>query len=103
MKNITFLAAALILGWIAIAHALVWVDPYTRMDGTYVGGHYRRNPDSNSYNNWSYPGNVNPYTGRQATEDPDRYLERYDNNQNNSGSRRYGNGSTYNPYTIYRK
>jgi hypothetical protein len=42
---------------------------------------------------------VNPYTGKQATGDPNRYLERY-NNQGNSG---YGNGSSYNPYTIYRR
>jgi hypothetical protein len=99
MKKITFLAVALVVGWLGVAQAQVLVDPYLRRDGTYVDGHYRSNPDGNPYNNWSYPGNVNPYTGKEATGDPNRYLERY-NNQGNSG---YGNGSSYNPYTIYRR
>lgn len=33
----------------------------------------------------SYPGNVNPYTGKEATGDPNRYLER-SNNQRNPGT-----------------
>ncbi len=90
-------APALVLGWVTVAFAQVGVEPYTRKDGTYVGGHYRSNPDGNQYNNWSYPGNVNPYTGRQATGDPNRYLERYNNQRNNP----YGHDSSYNPYTIY--
>jgi hypothetical protein len=35
---------------------------------------------------------VNPYTGKEATGDPSRYLERY----NNQGTR--GCGLSYNPY-----
>lgn len=98
MKKTALLAIAFILGWLSTAQAQVWVDSYTRRDGTQVQGHYRSSPDSNPYNNYSYPGNVNPYTGKQATGDPNRYLERH-NNQGNSG---YG-GSVYNPYTIYRR
>jgi opacity protein-like surface antigen len=93
VKKIILLAAVFVMGWLAVAQAQVWVDPYTRKDGTYVSGHYRSNPDGNPYNNWSYPGNVNPYTGKQATGDPNRYLERY-NNQGNSGN---GNGSSSTP------
>jgi hypothetical protein len=99
MKKIWLLTVALIFGWLSIVQAQVWVDPYTRRDGTQVQGHWRSNPNGNPYNNWSYPGNVNPYTGKQTTRDPNRYLERY-YNQGNSG---YGNGSSYNPYTIYRR
>jgi hypothetical protein len=72
-----FLALAILLGWLAIAQAQVWVNPYARRDGTQVQGHWRSNPDGNPYNNWSYPRNVNPYTGKQATGDPNRYLDRY--------------------------
>jgi hypothetical protein len=61
----------------ALAFAQVYVRPYTRSDGTYVQGHYRSAPDGNSYNNYSYPGNVNPYTGRQSTGNPDTYLRNY--------------------------
>jgi hypothetical protein len=50
------------------------VRGYYRRDGTYVAPHYRSNPDGNPDNNYTYPGNVNPYTGRIAPGNPDRYL-----------------------------
>ena len=102
MKKTCVLGVAVLLSWFAVAQAQVSVEPYTRNDGTFVGGHYRSNPDGNPYNNWSYPGNVNPYTGRQGTGEPNKYLER-SNNQGNSGVTGSGNGSSYNPYTIYRR
>jgi hypothetical protein len=43
-----------------------YVKGYYRNDGTYVQPHYRSAPDSNRMNNYSYPGNVNPYTGQRA-------------------------------------
>ena len=55
----------------------VWVKPYSRKDGTYVQGHYRSSPDSDPTNNWSFPGNVNPYTGKVATGNPETYLKNY--------------------------
>lgn len=55
----------------------VRVRGYTRRDGTYVQPHYRSAPDGNPYNNWSFPGNTNPYTGETATGDPDTYLRNY--------------------------
>ena len=97
MKKIAFLAIALIFGWLTVAQAQVRVDPYTRKDGTQVQGHYRSNPDGNPYNNWSYPGNTNPYTGKQATGDPNRYLEQNQNRNNNSGSNGQ-NQYQFNPY-----
>ena len=36
-------------------------------------------PDGNPYNNWSFPGNTNPYTGKTATGDPAAYLRGYYN------------------------
>lgn len=38
------------------AQALVSVRGYYRSDGTYVRPHYRTNPDSSVYNNFSYNG-----------------------------------------------
>jgi hypothetical protein len=101
MQKTIFLTVALVLGWLSLAHAQVWGDPSVRKDGTYVGGHYRSNPDGNPYNNWSYSGSTNPYTGRRETGDPNRYLERFNHNQGNTGSNGQGNGTTYNPYTIF--
>jgi len=55
----------------------VHVNGYYRRDGTYVQPHMRSAPDGNPYNNYSYPGNVNPYTGKVAPGDPDSYLRNY--------------------------
>jgi uncharacterized membrane protein len=99
MKKTLFLTIALVLGWLSLAMAQVWVDPYVRKDGTQVGGHYRSSPDGNPYNNWSYPGNTNPYTGRQGTGDPNRYLENYNrNNSGGLGGNSYNNPSNRNRY-----
>ena len=77
MKKLVVLTLAILLGWVMVASAQVWVNPYTRKDGTQVQGHYRSSPDGNPYNNYSFPGNTNPYTGKQATGDPNTYLQRY--------------------------
>jgi hypothetical protein len=37
----------------------------------------RSAPDGNPYNNWSFPDNVNPYTGEIAKGDPETYLRNY--------------------------
>jgi len=55
----------------------VYVRGYYRKDGTYVRAHWRSDPDGNPYNNWSYPGNINPHTGKVATGNPLTYLENY--------------------------
>ena len=59
------------------ANAYVHVRGYYRKNGTYVSPHYRSNPDGNPYNNWSFPGNVNPFTGKVAPGNPSTYLKRY--------------------------
>jgi len=74
---------------IEAAEAAVRVSGYYRKNGTYVAPHYRSNPDGNPYNNWSYPGNTNLYTGRTATGNPSTYLNNY-----------YKGGSSYTP-SIY--
>jgi len=60
-----------------ISSAQVYVEGYYRKNGTYVEPHYRSSPDKNPYNNYSYPGNVNPYTGKVATGNSETYLKRY--------------------------
>jgi hypothetical protein len=60
-----------------VADAVVSVKGYYRSDGTYVAPHYRSDPDGIATNNWSYPGNTNPYTGVTATGDPNTYLNNY--------------------------
>ena len=45
----------------------VWINGYTRADGTYVPGHYRTAPDGDASNNWSTYPNMNPHTGKPGT------------------------------------
>ena len=52
---------------ISTVSADVYVNSYTKKNGSFVQGHYRSNPDGNFYNNWSTKGNVNPYTGSIGT------------------------------------
>ncbi len=67
-----------------------YVRGYTRNDGTYVQPHYRTNPDSNRFNNYSSPGMTNPYTGQRG-------------NSNSYGtySNPYGSTQPRNTYGIY--
>lgn len=53
------------------------VRGYTRRDGTTVAPHFRSNPDSTPFNNYNFPGNYNPNSGRITPGNPDTYLDRY--------------------------
>ncbi len=64
----------------------VKVRGYYRKDGTYVRPHYRTAPDGNPRNNYSFPGNYNPNTGKITPGDPQKYLDRYYNKSGNSSS-----------------
>ncbi|MBB4266287.1 hypothetical protein [Roseospira visakhapatnamensis] len=69
----TLLAAVTLSAVLAAAPAFadsIYVEGYTRSDGTYVAPHYRSAPDRTPYNNWSTRGNVNPYTGQAGTRSP---------------------------------
>lgn len=52
------------------ALADVRVRGYVRTDGTYVQPHSRTAPDPTPRNNYSYPGNFNPNTGRITPGNP---------------------------------
>jgi Bacterial SH3 domain len=81
--------------------AQVKVRGYYRSNGTYVQPHYRSNPDGNPYNNWSYPGNTNPYTGKTATGNPDTYLKNYYNHSSSSSSSNNYSNPSINDYSNY--
>lgn len=60
-----------------VAYSQVKVRGYYRSNGTYVQPHYRSSPDGNPTNNYSYPGNTNPYTGKIAKGKQSTYLANY--------------------------
>ena len=70
MKRLITILAVLVVVCIATltADADVYVRGYYRSNGTYVQPHYRSNPDSSFYNNWSTYPNINPYTGTKGTK-----------------------------------
>jgi hypothetical protein len=57
-----YLIAAVALATISPAFA-GHVNGYTRSNGTYVAPYERSDADRTVTNNWSFQGNVNPYTG----------------------------------------
>jgi hypothetical protein len=66
-------------------YSQVRVSGYTRKNGTYVQPHMRSSPNSNPYDNYSFPGNTNPYTGKTSTGNSDTYLYNYYNKSNITG------------------
>jgi hypothetical protein len=94
------LIAGLVLGLSLLSpftsFAAVYVNGYTKSNGTYVQGYYRSDPNGTVTDNYSYIGNVNPYTGSVGT-----------NYYTNSPSSEYYNSSytpsytsSYYPYII---
>ena len=80
------------------AQSQVYVNGYYKSNGTYVKPHYRTSPDSSPYNNYSYPGNYNPNTGKITTGSQSTYLKNYYNNSssNSSSYSGYNSNSSYN-------
>lgn len=68
--RIFILTIALLCLTAVSAFSVVYVDGYTRQDGTMVPSHYRSDPDGNPFNNFSTRGNYNPYTGQRGTVNP---------------------------------
>ena len=68
----------------ADAQGRVYVRGYYRSNGTYVKPHYRTAPDSNPYNNYSFPGNYNPNKRTFTTGSQSKYLQRYYSRQRSS-------------------
>jgi len=54
-------------GAVRTASAQEYVHGYYRSNGTYVAPYYRSEPDGTVTDNYSYEGNVNPYTGEVGT------------------------------------
>lgn len=78
----------------------VSVKGYYNKNGTYVQPYHRTAPNSTNRDNYSTKGNVNPYTGKKGTVNPDNKSNNYNNPSTsnyygNSNSSSYYSGSTY--------
>ena len=93
-KNLIFISIVLSLFFTTLSFAKskgggpVHVSGYVKKDGTYVQPHYRSAPDGIKTNNWSYSGNVNPYTGKVGSNTDSRpnHLRYYNNYSSPSSS-----------------
>ena len=95
-KLLSALLLLLIFSLSLTAYADVWVNGYTRSNGTYVSGHYRSDPNSTVTDNYSFYGNRNPYTG---TIDTNRYYSAPSSPYYNPYRYSLPTFPTYNPYT----
>src|SRR5580704_18553976 len=68
--SIIFLAC-FVVAWNIPAFANQYVHGYTRSNGTYVRPYYRSSSNGTVRDNFSYRGNINPYTGAAGTN---RYI-----------------------------
>lgn len=110
-KVLSVVSLLLILVFIStsVASAAVYTRGYYKKNGTYMSPYYRSKPDRSPYNNYSYPGNYNPYTGKYSRGRSSTYLNNYYGRRNYGSSygygsryRGYGYGSSYNSYGGYR-
>jgi hypothetical protein len=56
--------------------SVTYVDGYVRSNGTYVPGHYKTMSNSTINDNFTTKPNVNPYTGKKGTIEPDYFAPR---------------------------
>lgn len=68
------------------AHADQYVEGYCKKNGKCVKGYWRSSPDKDPTNNWSFPGNVNPRTGKIATGDASTYITNLNDQRPNSSN-----------------
>jgi hypothetical protein len=58
-------ALGIAFSWQSLADQ--YVHGYYRSNGTYVRPYYRSSPNGTVQDNFSYRGNINPYTGKVGT------------------------------------
>jgi hypothetical protein len=56
----------LLLILLIIYAGAVYVKGYRKKDGTYVKGYYRTKANRTVKDNYSFKGNINPYTGEKG-------------------------------------
>ena len=71
MKRALFVALATVVAASTYAGSHP-IKPYIKKDGTYVAPSRATNPNATKADNYSTKGNVNPYTGKPGTKNPEK-------------------------------
>lgn len=79
----------------SFAQSTVYVQGYTKSNGTYVQGHYRTTPNSTTLDNYSTQGNYNPYTGSYGTKPVQEYRPSSTYSSSYTSPSTYSSSSTY--------
>lgn len=92
MKNLIITLVFILISSFSFSQS-VWVNGYTKSNGTYVQGHYRTAPNNTVNDNYSTKGNINPYTGKKGTKPRQVYTipttKRYNTNTYSNGNSIY--------------
>lgn len=56
----------------------IWIEGYTRNDGTFVRGHYKTKSNSTTNDNFTTYGNINPYTQEPGWISREKEMLEYD-------------------------
>ncbi len=62
------------INWLNVAKMLrdILVKGYNKHTGKYVLPYHRTSPDKTETNNYSSSGNINPFTGKIGTKNPNK-------------------------------
>ncbi len=92
MKNLIITLVFILVSSFSFSQS-VWVNGYTKSNGTYVQSHYRTAPNNTVNDNYSTKGNINPYTGKKGTKPRQVYsiptTKRYNTNTYSNGNSIY--------------
>jgi hypothetical protein len=85
---LTIAAGIMIIGCFAqVNESNTYVNGYYKKDGTYVDGHYRTTSNNTNQDNYTTKPNVNPYTGKNGTVEPDNsYYNSKSSTKTNTGN-----------------
>jgi len=101
-KRIGFWVALLIIATASVGLCDECAQRYIRGNETYVAAYWRSSPNDNPYNNFSFQGNVNSYTGKVVPGNPDTYLQPYYNPESDDFNA-YGENQYRSPHEDYQK
>jgi hypothetical protein len=100
MKKAIFATVALLLSWPSGAMAQLWANSWVTKDRFYLEETSRGPRTEVPKTIWPYPGDGNPYTGKESPAEPGRYFQRYENGSpaGSSGNSKGPYQYQYNPY-----
>ena len=77
MKRLLMITALLVSCQMTEGYGGKRIRGYYKKNGTYVKPHYRSRPNKRQRDNYSFDGNINPYTGKKGRKKYKRKNNKY--------------------------